>query len=73
MIFELKIRNGPKILGLVTEIGGLLSHGAVVAREYSLTCIIAVENATNQFKTGDNVLLDATKGSIERLKSGVTY
>lgn len=42
----------PILKGLVTEIGGLLSHGAVVAREYSLPCVIAVENATNSFKTG---------------------
>ncbi|KAI6189640.1 hypothetical protein M3Y97_00030500 [Aphelenchoides bicaudatus] len=58
----------PILKGLVTEIGGLLSHGAVVAREYSLPCIIAVENATNQFKTGDRILLDASKGIVERLQ-----
>uniref|UniRef100_A0A914DGC5 Phosphoenolpyruvate synthase n=1 Tax=Acrobeloides nanus TaxID=290746 RepID=A0A914DGC5_9BILA len=58
----------PIIKGLVTEIGGLLSHGAVVAREYGLPCVIAVENATDVFRTGDQVLLDSTKGMIKRIK-----
>uniref|UniRef100_A0A914PX56 PEP-utilising enzyme mobile domain-containing protein n=1 Tax=Panagrolaimus davidi TaxID=227884 RepID=A0A914PX56_9BILA len=57
----------PIIRGLVTEIGGLLSHGSVVAREYGLPCIIAVENATDIFHTGDEVLLDSTKGIIKRI------
>uniref|UniRef100_A0AC34FGA9 Phosphoenolpyruvate synthase n=1 Tax=Panagrolaimus sp. ES5 TaxID=591445 RepID=A0AC34FGA9_9BILA len=41
----------PIIRGLVTEIGGLLSHGSVVAREYGLPCIIAVDDATDIFHT----------------------
>uniref|UniRef100_A0A914ZBL9 PEP-utilising enzyme mobile domain-containing protein n=1 Tax=Panagrolaimus superbus TaxID=310955 RepID=A0A914ZBL9_9BILA len=41
----------PIINGLVTEIGGLLSHGSVVAREYGLPCIIAVADATDIFHT----------------------
>lgn len=50
----------PLISGLITELGGLLSHGAVVAREYGLPCLISVENATNLFKTGNflNLLVD---------------
>ena len=42
----------PLISGLVTEIGGLLSHGAVVAREYGLPCIVNVRKATSLLKTG---------------------
>lgn len=42
--------------GIVTELGGLISHGAVVAREYGLPCIISAKEATQMFQTG-NVLL----------------
>ncbi|KAE9556616.1 hypothetical protein FO519_000022 [Halicephalobus sp. NKZ332] len=57
----------PIIKGLVTEIGGLLSHGSVVAREYGLPCVIAVNGATDVFKTGDEILLDAKKGVVRRI------
>ncbi|CAL2045068.1 unnamed protein product [Caenorhabditis brenneri] len=57
----------PIISGIVTEIGGLLSHGAVVAREYGLPSLIAVSNATHHFKTGDLVELDSITGTISRL------
>ncbi|KAF1749901.1 hypothetical protein GCK72_016446 [Caenorhabditis remanei] len=57
----------PIISGIVTEIGGLLSHGAVVAREYGLPSLIAVTNATHHFKTGDLVELDSISGTISRL------
>ena len=35
------------IKGLVTEVGGLMTHGAVIAREYGLPAVVGVENATN--------------------------
>lgn len=42
----------PMLSGVVTELGGLISHGAVVAREYGLPCIVGATSATNIFKTG---------------------
>ena len=42
----------PMLGGVVTELGGLISHGAVVAREYGLPCIVSAEDATYLFKTG---------------------
>ncbi|KAJ8982196.1 hypothetical protein NQ317_013498 [Molorchus minor] len=39
----------PMLSGIVTELGGLISHGAVVAREYGLPCIVGVKNATKFF------------------------
>ncbi|CAG0897663.1 unnamed protein product [Darwinula stevensoni] len=54
----------PVIGGLVTEIGGLLSHGAVVAREYGLPCIIGVKNATKIAKSGTIGILDSGKGTL---------
>ncbi|KAI5710479.1 hypothetical protein M8J75_008915 [Diaphorina citri] len=53
--------------GLVTELGGILSHGAVVAREYGLPSIVGVDDVTLYFKTGDKVLLNSTKGTIEKI------
>lgn len=52
------------ISGLITEIGSSLSHGAVVAREYGLPTIVNVKNATNIYKDGDYIELDATLGQI---------
>ncbi|XP_060065113.1 putative phosphoenolpyruvate synthase [Ylistrum balloti] len=57
----------PLISGLVTELGGLLSHGAVVAREYGLPCIVNVSNATQLFQSGDLVRLNGKTGTIEKL------
>ncbi|PAV70713.1 hypothetical protein WR25_05350 [Diploscapter pachys] len=57
----------PIIKGIVTEIGGLLSHGAVVAREYGLPSLIAVANATDVFSTGDSVELNANLGTISKI------
>ncbi|CAN8026285.1 unnamed protein product [Ixodes persulcatus] len=45
----------PLLSGLVTELGGLLSHGAVIAREYGLPCVVGVENATDIFASGGSL------------------
>ena len=42
----------PLLGGVVTELGGIISHGAVIAREYGLPCIVSAEDATRIFKTG---------------------
>ena len=54
----------PLINGLVTELGGLISHGAVVARENGIPCVVNVASATEMFATGDNVGLDGTAGIV---------
>ncbi|XP_038068180.1 uncharacterized phosphotransferase YvkC-like [Patiria miniata] len=59
----------PLIKGLVTEIGGIMSHGAVVAREYGLPCVVNVQRATVVFKSGDIVLLDGGKGTINKIQA----
>ncbi|XP_030022494.2 putative phosphoenolpyruvate synthase isoform X1 [Manduca sexta] len=58
----------PLLTGIVTELGGLISHGAVIAREYGLPCIVGAAEATDVFKTGDMVRLSGTNGVIERVK-----
>ncbi|GFW64651.1 putative phosphoenolpyruvate synthase [Trichonephila clavipes] len=57
----------PIISGVVTELGGLISHGAVVSREYGIPCIVGLHGATRKFNTGDYVLLDGKKGILQRL------
>jgi pyruvate,water dikinase len=53
--------------GLVTEVGGLMTHGAVVAREYGLPAVVGVENATRLIQDGQRIRLDGTDGYIELL------
>lgn len=54
--------------GLVTDIGGLLSHAAVVARELGVPCVVGAVGATEVLRTGDLCRLDGTTGRIEILK-----
>ncbi|XP_078400715.1 rifampicin phosphotransferase-like [Cetorhinus maximus] len=58
----------PLLGGLVTEIGGLLSHAAIVAREYGLPCIVSCRSATSLLKTGDTVILNGKDGFLQRVK-----
>jgi len=55
------------INGLVTEIGGLMTHGAVIAREYGLPAVVGVENATKLIKDGQRIRVHGTEGYIEIL------
>ncbi|MFD2043436.1 phosphoenolpyruvate synthase [Ornithinibacillus salinisoli] len=55
------------IKGLVTEVGGLMTHGAVIAREYSLPAIVGVENATKLIQDGQQIRVHGTEGYIEIL------
>lgn len=55
------------ISGLVTEIGGMMSHGAVITREYGLPAVVGVVNATKQIKDGQRIRLNGTKGYVELL------
>ncbi|GAB3998774.1 phosphoenolpyruvate synthase [Spirosoma daeguense] len=53
------------IKGLVTEVGGLMTHGAVIAREYGLPAVVGVENATKLIKDGQRIRVNGTDGWIE--------
>jgi rifampicin phosphotransferase len=55
------------IKGLVTEVGGLMTHGAVIAREYGLPAVVGVENATKIIKDGQKIRVNGTEGYIEIL------
>jgi phosphoenolpyruvate synthase/pyruvate phosphate dikinase len=55
------------VVGLVTEVGGLMTHGAVIAREYGLPAVVGVEGATRLIRDGQKIRVDGTKGSVEIL------
>lgn len=55
------------IKGLVTEVGGLMTHGAVIAREYGLPAVVGVEHATSLIKDGQRVRVHGTEGYVEIL------
>jgi pyruvate,water dikinase len=55
------------IKGLVTEVGGLMTHGAVIAREYGLPAVVGVENATTLIRDGQRIRLNGTDGAVEIL------
>jgi pyruvate,water dikinase len=50
------------VSGLVIERGGMLSHGAIIAREFGLPCIVGVTNATGAIPHGATVTVDADQG-----------
>lgn len=52
------------VKGLVTEVGGLMTHGAVIAREYGLPAVVGVENATTLIKDGDWIIVNGGDGTI---------
>jgi pyruvate,water dikinase len=55
------------IKGLVTEVGGMMTHGAVVAREYGLPAVVSVENATKLIHDGQRIRINGTEGYVELL------
>lgn len=55
------------IKGLVTEVGGLMTHGAVIAREYGLAAVVGVENATRLIRDGLRIRVNGTDGYVEIL------
>lgn len=55
------------IKGLVTEVGGLMTHGTVIAREYGLPAVVGVENATKLIKDGQRIRVHGTEGYVEIL------
>jgi pyruvate,water dikinase len=55
------------IKGLVTEVGGLMTHGSVIAREYGLAAVVGVEHATRLIRDGQRIRVHGTDGYVEIL------
>ncbi|WP_254270996.1 PEP/pyruvate-binding domain-containing protein [Haloarcula marina] len=53
---------------VVTEVGGRLTHGSLVAREYGIPAVVGVDDATTRLKTGDRVRVDGVSGTVERIE-----
>ena len=49
---------------LVMEMGGMMSHGAVVAREYGIPAVVGVPNATERITTGEWIVVDGSAGTV---------
>jgi pyruvate,water dikinase len=57
------------IKGLVTEVGGLMTHGAVIAREYGLPAVVGVHDATRLIADGQRIRVHGTDGYVELLSA----
>jgi pyruvate,water dikinase len=55
------------IAGLVTEVGGLMTHGAVIAREYGLPAVVGVDRATRLIRDGQRIRVHGSDGYVEIL------
>jgi len=56
------------VQALVVEIGGMMTHGSVIAREYGIPAVVGIENATRILKDGQCIRVDGTRGFVEILK-----
>lgn len=57
------------VAGLVVKMGGTLSHGAIIAREYGLPAVANVRRATGLLKAGAPVIVEASRGEIRLVES----
>ncbi len=55
------------VRGLVTEVGGVMTHGAVIAREYGLPAVVSVDSATTLIRDGQRIRVNGTQGYVEPL------
>jgi pyruvate,water dikinase len=56
--------------GLIAEVGGQLSHGAIIAREYNVPAVMNIPDATHRLRNGQWVRLDGQRGTVEILADG---
>jgi pyruvate,water dikinase len=55
---------------VVTETGGVLSHAAVISREYGIPAVLGVPGATEAIRDGDSIRVDGRRGTVEILERG---
>jgi pyruvate,water dikinase len=58
-----------KIKATVTDIGGIMSHAAIVSREYGLPAVVGTGTATSTIKTGQRIQVDGSSGVVRILES----
>ena len=54
----------PHAIGLVTDIGSILAHGSIVAREYGIPAVLGIGDATQRIKNGQTITIDGNKGVV---------
>ncbi|MFO0774811.1 MAG: PEP/pyruvate-binding domain-containing protein [Nitrospiraceae bacterium] len=59
-------------VGLVAEMGGTLSHGAIIAREYGIPAVANVDGALERFRDGERLTVDGSRGTVERVESSTS-
>jgi phosphoenolpyruvate-protein kinase (PTS system EI component) len=59
------------VSGIVTEVGGMLSHAAVIGREYGIPAVLNVAAATRLLQTGQLVEIDGNAGTVKVLQTGI--
>jgi len=57
-----------KIKGVVVEVGGLMAHAAIIAREYGMPCVAGASDSTRVLKTGDRIRVDGSTGVVDILE-----
>ncbi len=57
-------------VGLVTDVGSILAHGSIVAREYGIPAVLGVGDGTQRIKHGQTITIDGDKGTVEILEDG---
>jgi pyruvate,water dikinase len=50
--------------GVITEVGGILSHGAIVAREYGIPAVMSIAKATQRIQNGQTIVVDGDRGCV---------
>ncbi len=60
----------PKLRATVTDVGGVMSHAAIVCREYGLPAVVGTGRATAQIRTGQTIRVDGTNGVVTVLDAG---
>ncbi|MGH4007143.1 MAG: PEP/pyruvate-binding domain-containing protein [Pseudonocardiaceae bacterium] len=53
--------------GMVMEVGGLMTHGSLVAREYGIPAVVSVDGATTRIRTGQRIRVDGNRGTVKLL------
>ena len=55
----------PQATGLVTNVGGILAHGSIVAREYGIPAVLGVTDATRRIVDGQTITVDGSRGTVQ--------
>ncbi|MDE0419797.1 MAG: PEP-utilizing enzyme [Gammaproteobacteria bacterium] len=59
----------PQAIGLATDIGSILAHGSIVAREYGIPAVLGIGNVTQRVKSGQRIAVDGNRGTVTILDS----